>query len=183
MSNAQRFNPSAVIDFWMQAGPKMWFTKDDDFDRRFRETFLEAHEAAARGELDDWLDAPDSALALVLLLDQFPRNSFRGTPRMFESDALARAKTEVAIQRGHDRAVDPQIRFFFYLPFGHSEDLADQERGCALGEDLNPEIRKFALGHRDIIKRFGRFPHRNAVLDRTSTAEELAFLAEGGFGG
>jgi len=177
------FDPGAVIDFWKQAGPKMWFTKDDDFDRRFRETFLEAHEAAVRGELDAWLEAADPALALVLLLDQFPRNAFRGTPRMFESDALARSKTETAIQRGHDKAVDPQLRFFFYLPFGHSENLADQERGCSLGEDLNPEIRKFALGHRDIIRRFGRFPHRNAVLDRTSTAEELAFLAEGGFGG
>jgi uncharacterized protein (DUF924 family) len=182
-SSAQRFDPGAVLHFWKQAGPKMWFTKDDDFDRRFRETFLEAHEAATRGELDAWLDAPDSALALVLLLDQFPRNSFRGTPRMFASDALARAKTDIAIQRGHDRAVDPQLRFFFYLPFGHSENLADQERGCSLGEDLNPEILKFAHGHRDIIQRFGRFPHRNAVLDRTSTAEELAFLAEGGFSG
>jgi uncharacterized protein (DUF924 family) len=183
MYNPQlRFDPALVLDFWKQAGPKMWFTKDDAFDTRFREAFLEAHEAAVRGELDAWLDAPDSALALVLLLDQFPRNSFRGTPRMFESDALARAKTEVAIQRGHDRAVDPRLRFFFYLPFSHSEAPADQERACALGEDLDAEIRKHALGHRDIIRRFGRFPHRNAVLGRTSTAEELAFLAEGGFG-
>src|SRR5688572_11861947 len=110
MSDASKpISSAAIIDFWKQAGPQMWFTKDDDFDRRFRDTFLEAHEAAVRGELDSWLDSPDSALALVLLLDQFPRNSFRGTPRMFESDALARAKTDTAIQRGHDQAVDPQL--------------------------------------------------------------------------
>jgi uncharacterized protein (DUF924 family) len=162
----------------------MWFAKDDDFDRRFRETFLEAYEAAVRGELDSWLDAPDSALALVLLLDQFPRNAFRGTPRMFASDALARAKTELAIQRGYDKAVEPPLKMFFYLPYGHSEDLADQDRGLALiGDDLNPEARKYAVGHRNIIERFGRFPHRNAVLGRASTPEELAFLAEGGFAG
>lgn len=184
MSDAPKpVNAAAIIDFWKQAGPNMWFTKDDDFDRRFRETFLEAHEAAVRGELDCWLDAPDSALALVLLLDQFPRNSFRGTPRMFESDELARAKTDAAIQRGHDEAVDLQLKMFFYLPFGHSEDLADQERAVALSSGFGPEVRKFSVGHRDIIKRFGRFPHRNAVLGRTSTAEELAFLAEGGFAG
>jgi uncharacterized protein (DUF924 family) len=120
----------------------------------------------------------------VLLLDQFPRNSFRGTPRMFASDELARAKADIAIRHGHDRAVDPQLRFFFYLPFGHSENLADQEHGLSLSAGLlDPEALKYALGHRDIIARFGRFPHRNAVLGRTSTAEELAFLAEGGFAG
>jgi uncharacterized protein (DUF924 family) len=180
---SESINPAAVVEFWKQAGPKMWFTKDDDFDRRFRETFLEAHEAAVRGELDAWLDTPESALALVLLLDQFPRNSFRGTPRMFASDSQARAKADAALQRGHDKAVDPQLRLFFYLPFGHSEELADQERAVALSAGLGPEVTKYSLEHRDIIKRFGRFPHRNAVLDRTSTADELAFLSEGGFGG
>jgi len=182
-STASPVSPSAVIAFWNEAGPQKWFSKDDDFDRRFRDTFLITHEAAARGELDGWLDAPDSALALVLLLDQFPRNSFRGTPRMFATDALARAKTELAIERGHDHAVDERVRFFFYLPFSHSEELADQERAVALGEHLGPELSKHTRGHRDIVQRFGRFPHRNAVLGRPSSEAELAFLAEGGFAG
>lgn len=182
-STAEPVSPSAVIAFWNEAGPQKWFSKDDDFDRRFRDGFLTAHEAAARGELDGWLDAPESALALVLLLDQFPRNAFRGKPRMFATDSLARATTDLAILRGHDRGVEERVRFFFYLPFGHSEDLADQERGLALGEHLGPEVSKHARGHRDIVQRFGRFPHRNAVLGRPSTEAELAFLAEGGFAG
>lgn len=180
---SESFSPAAVVEFWKQAGPKAWFAKDDDFDRRFREAFLSAHEAAASGQLDGWLDAPESALALVLLLDQFPRNCFRGTPRMFASDALARAKTDIALQRGHDKAVDPQLCMFFYLPFGHSEDIADQQRAVSLSAGSSPEAQKFAAHHCDIVRRFGRFPHRNAVLGRPSTEAELQFLAEGGFQG
>ena len=112
-----------VVEFWRQAGPSMWFAKDADFDRRFREAFLNAHEAAARGELDGWLATPAGALALRLLLDQFPRNSFRGSPRMYATDAAARRIAAAAIDAGHDRQMPPDLRKFFYLPFAHSEDL------------------------------------------------------------
>ena len=172
-----------VVAFWKNAGPKMWFAKDADFDRRFRERFLAAYEAAARGELSAWLRTPESALALVLLLDQFPRNAFRDTPRMYATDELARSIGDQAIALGYDRLVEEPLQFFFYLPFGHSESLADQERCVALNARFSPEQQKHALGHRDIVRRFGRFPHRNAVLGRTSTEAEVAYLAEGGFAG
>jgi uncharacterized protein (DUF924 family) len=184
MTEAQgAFDPAAVVAFWSQAGERAWFAKDDAFDQRFRELFLGAHEAAAAGKLDGWLAQAGSALALLLLLDQFPRNCFRGTPRMYATDALAREASRQAIERGHDQAIEPPLRVFFYLPFAHSEDLADQERSVALTVPLGSEFAKHALGHRDIVQRFGRFPHRNAVLGRPSTPEELQFLAEGGFGG
>ena len=130
-----------------------------------------------------WLATPDGALALVLLLDQFPRNAFRGTPRMYATDALAREVTAAAIDAGHDRAVEPQMQLFFYLPFGHSEDLADQERSVALARRLGQPILSHAEGHRDIIRRFGRFPHRNPILGRTMRPEEQQFLDEGGYAG
>jgi uncharacterized protein (DUF924 family) len=184
MSDAQAaFDPARVVEFWSQAGFKAWFSKDDAFDQRFREHFLAAHEAAAAGKLDGWLTAPQAALALLLLLDQFPRNCFRGSPRMYATDALARERARQALERGHDRATEPSLRLFFYLPFSHSEDLADQERAVALSVPLGPEVAKHAIGHHDIVKRFGRFPHRNALLGRQSTPEELQFLAEGGFAG
>jgi uncharacterized protein (DUF924 family) len=172
-----------VVRFWQEAGPRLWFAKDNDFDRRFRERFLAAHEAAARGELDHALETPNGALGLLLLLDQFPRNAFRGTPRMYATDAQARQHAERALALSHDQSVPPDLRLFFYLPFGHSEDLSDQERCVALNEKLGAEPLEHALGHRDIIRRFGRFPHRNAILGRPSTAEELEFLAQGGFAG
>jgi len=112
-----------VVAFWKNAGPKMWFAKDADFDRRFRERFLAAYEAAARGELSAWLRTPESAFALVLLLDQFPRNAFRDTPRMYATDELARSIGDQAIALGYDRLVEEPLQFFFYLPFGHSESL------------------------------------------------------------
>ncbi len=172
-----------VVAFWREAGPDRWFAKDDAFDRRFRTRGLALHEAAARGDLDSWAAQPDGALALVLLLDQFPRNSFRGTARMFATDAAACTIAAAAIEAGHDRAVDPDLRVFFYLPFEHSEDLADQDRSVALAEPLSEDYRTYALLHRDIIVRFGRFPHRNAVLGRTTTPEEQRFLDAGGFAG
>jgi uncharacterized protein (DUF924 family) len=173
----------AVVAFWRDAGPKMWFAKDDGFDRLFRERFLSAHEAAARGELSAWLDAPDSALALLLLLDQFPRNCFRGTPRMYDTDALAREMAKTAIEAGHDRRVPLDLALFFYLPFGHSEELADQEYSVRLGERLGDPNHSRAKHHRDIVARFGRFPHRNAILGRTTTVEEKRYLDEGGYEG
>ena len=126
----------SVVEFWQQAGPSLWFAKNKDFDRRFRERLLSTHEAAARGELDGWLAKPYGALALILLLDQFPRNAFRGTPRMYATDADARVAAAVAIDTGHDQAVPKDMRLFLYLPFGHSEDLADQERSVALARGL-----------------------------------------------
>jgi uncharacterized protein (DUF924 family) len=175
--------PDEVVTFWKEAGPAAWFRKDEAFDRAFRERFLAAHEAAVAGELDGWLEQPASALALVLLLDQFPRNAFRNTPRMFESDAQGRRAAARAIEQGFDGQVEEELRPFFYLPFEHSEDPADQERAVSLTEPIGGETHRYALLHRDIIRRFGRFPHRNAIVGRPSTDAELAFLAAGGFAG
>lgn len=176
-------SPDALLDFWRAAGPKRWFKRDDGFDAEFRERFLPAHEAAAAGQLDAWGDSADGALALVLLLDQFPRNAFRGTAQMYATDRQARAVADAAIAAGHDLSVDPQLRPFFYLPFMHSEQLPDLERCVALNEALGGEQLRFARHHRDIVARFGRFPHRNAVLGRPSSEQEERFLGEGGFGG
>ena len=174
---------SEIISFWREAGPDQWFAKDADFDRRFQAHCLPLHEAASRGELNSWQETPDGALALVLLLDQFPRNCFRDTPRMFATDAQAHAVADAAIEAGHDRAVDPDLRVFFYLPFEHSEDPADQDRSVARTAPLAADYRSYADLHREIIVRFGRFPHRNAILGRSSTPDEKRYLDEGGFGG
>ena len=172
-----------VVDFWQEAGPALWFAKDAEFDRRFRERFLSLHEAASRGELAGWLTTPNGALALLLLLDQFPRNAFRGTPRMYATDAMAREMAAAAIDAGHDRAVRPELQVFFYLPFGHSENLADQERSVALVRRLGQPDLSHAERHHRIIQRFGRFPHRSPILGRTLSEEEQRFLDEGGFAG
>lgn len=161
----------------------MWFAKDAGFDHDFRERFLAAHEAAARGELASWLATQHGALALVILLDQFPRNAFRGTPRMYATDAMARAAATEAIDAGYDLATPQDVRLFFYLPFGHSEDIADQERSVALARALGEPSLTHAKGHRDIVRRFGRFPHRNPILGRTMTAGEQQFLDDGGYAG
>ena len=171
------------MQFWLDAGPKMWFAKDADFDRRFRELFLDQHEAAARQELMDWLATAEGALALVLLLDQYPRNAFRDTPRMYATDALARDVAEAAIASGHDRAVANDLAVFFYLPFGHSELLSDQERCVELAGRLGDPNHSRAKHHCDIVRRFGRFPHRNAILGRVTTAEEQRYLDEDGYKG
>jgi uncharacterized protein (DUF924 family) len=172
-----------VVEFWRRAGPSMWFAKDADFDRRFREAFLGTHEAAARGELDGWLATPTGAMALLLLLDQFPRNAFRGTPRMYATDAAARRIAAAAVDAGRDQQMPPDLRTFFYLPFGHSEELADQERCVALCRHLGPPNSTHSERHRDIVRRFGRFPHRNPILGRNMTEEEQDFLDQGGYAG
>lgn len=172
-----------VVRFWRDAGPKRWFQRDDEFDARFRSGFLAAHEAAAAGRLQAWSITPEGALALVLLLDQFPRNAFRGTPRVYATDPPARAVADTAIRSGFDRMVEPELRRFFYLPFAHSEELQDLERCVTLNEEEGGDSLRWAKHHRDIVARFGRFPHRNAMLGRASTAEEERFLAEGGFSG
>ncbi len=175
---------AAVVAFWQKAGPDRWFTKDPAFDDEIRERFLATYEAAAAGQLSGWEQSAEGTLALLILLDQFPRNMFRGEARAFATDPLARAITAGAIVRGFDSQVPKEMRNFFYLPFEHSEDLADQERGIALNKASGDEENlKWAELHADIIRRFGRFPHRNAVLGRTTTPDEQAFLDSGGFAG
>jgi uncharacterized protein (DUF924 family) len=173
----------AVVAFWKEAGPSLWFAKNADFDRRFRERFAAAHETAARGDLDSWLSSAEGALALCLLLDQYPRNAFRGTKRMYESDEKCRSLAQRAIVAGYDLEVEPALSLFLYLPFAHSESLADQERSVALCQRLGPASLQHAEGHRDIVKRFGRFPHRNPILGRRMTPDEQRFLDEGGYSG
>ncbi len=171
-----------VVTYWTEAGAKRWFAHDEGFDRDFRERFLGLHERAAKSELDEtWMRHAESALALVILLDQFPRNAFRGSARTFATDAHARIVADRAIVKGFDQQVPKELRMFFYLPFEHSESLADQDRSVALNEALG--MPEWAEKHRDIIRRFGRFPHRNALLARHTTPEEQKFLDEGGFAG
>ena len=173
-----------VVTFWREAGDLRWFSRDESFDARCREDFLHAHHAAARRELEHWMDSADGALALVLLLDQIPRNVFRGSAHSYATDSLARYYATRAVERGYDREVDPALRVFFYMPFEHSEHLADQEHGVALtaaipGDDGRTYL-DYARRHCEVIRRFGRFPHRNHVLGRESTAEEQAYLDAGG---
>ena len=172
-----------LIAFWLDAGPSRWFTKDAAFDADFRRQFEAAHLAAARRELDGWAATPDGAMALVLLLDQFPRNAFRGTAHMFATDPLACHVADRMIAAGFDLRVDARLRPFCYLPFMHSESLADQRRSIDLNRPLGPSSLHWAEVHAEIVERFGRFPHRNPTLGRETTAEEAAFLAAGGFAG
>lgn len=176
--------PADIVSFWREAGPEKWFKPDDDLDRTIRSRFLTVHEAAARGELAGFEDSAEGALALMILLDQFPRNMFRGSARTFATDPLARAVATRAIARGFDRATDETMRPFFFLPFMHSEALADQDRCVQLYATLgNADLTKWATLHRDVVAKFGRFPHRNGVLGRETTPAERDFLDRGGFAG
>lgn len=180
----QLLSASDVLKFWIQAGPEKWFAKDTAFDHAFSDHCCDTHYAAARRDLDHWLNEADSALALIILLDQLPRNAFRDTAHMFATDPLALRFTKEAIQRGHDRQVEPSLRSFLLMPLMHSESLADQELLLTLlDEESEAETYRFAVIHRDIIARFGRFPHRNACLGRDTTPQEQDFLASGGFSG
>ena len=182
-ASATTARPAEIVAFWRSAGPERWFEKDAAFDAEVRRRFLAAHEAAAAGKLTAWEQSAEGALALLILLDQFPRNMFRGEARAFATDPLARAVASRAILNGFDGAL-PDLRSFFYLPFQHSEDLKDQERGVALYKASgDADGLKWAELHADIIRRFSRFPHRNAILGRVSTPEEQAFLDGGGFAG
>ncbi|MCW8020584.1 DUF924 family protein [Pseudomonas aeruginosa] len=174
---------SEVAVFWREAGPSFWFAKDPRFDRRFRLRFAQAHELARAERLRPGHADAQAHLGLLVLLDQYPRNAFRGTPRMYASDALARRWANRALAAGLDRQVEEALRLFFYLPFAHAENLVDQDRSVALNRGLGQPYLDHARGHREIIRRFGRFPHRNPILGRPSSAAELAFLAAGGFAG
>ena len=176
--------PADVLAFWRAAGPKKWFAKDDAFDADIRARFMPTYEAAARGDLSEWEATPDGALALTIVLDQFPRNLFRHGPQAFATDAAALALADRALARSFDNQVPTGERMFFYLPFEHSESMVDQDRCCALFRELgNADLLRWAELHADIIRRFGRFPHRNAVLGRATTPDEQAFLDNDGFAG
>ncbi|MGI9416359.1 MAG: DUF924 family protein [Geminicoccaceae bacterium] len=168
-----------ILDFWFaeETRPR-WYDSTKAFDEHCRQRFGDLVERAATGDLAPWEDSANGALALCLLLDQMPRNLFRGTPRAFATDPAAVAVASRAIDKGFDRELDIERRKFLYLPFMHSERPADQERSVAISEALgDANALHYANDHADIIKRFGRFPHRNGILGRTSTSEEEAFLA------
>ena len=173
-----------VLAFWRGAGPDRWYTRDTDFDKSVRERFLDLWREAVAGQLSSWEDSDEGTLALVVVLDQFPRNMFRGDAKAFSSDALAREVATRALARGVDKRIQPPLLQFLYLPFMHSEELEDQIR-CVLlfqgGDDA--ENLRYAEEHADIIRRFARFPHRNHALGRITTPEEQAFLDAGGFSG
>ena len=183
MDTEQTIQPAQVVAFWRDAGPERWFAGGDAFDAQCRERFLEAHLRAARREFEDWVAQPESALALVLLLDQIPRNVFRRSGHAYATDPLARHYADRALRLGLDTQVDVALRVFFYLPFEHSEAMADQQRSLDLHARLPAGGDRWARLHYEIIERFGRFPHRNAALGRESTHEEREFLAQGGFSG
>ena len=173
-----------VLAFWRAAGSDKWFKKDAAFDDDIRRRFLATYEAAANGDLAAWELTAEDTLALLIVLDQFPRNMFRRDARTYAADPLARDVAARAVARGFDQTYAPAEQTFFYLPFEHSEDLADQERGLELFRATgDADLIKYAQEHADIIRRFGRFPHRNAILGRATTPEEQAFLDGGGFAG
>ncbi|WP_293776127.1 DUF924 family protein [uncultured Oxalicibacterium sp.] len=193
--------PESILTFWFgtskddattaEEKSKLWWSKDEHADQEIRRRFESSTEAVARGDLDDWAATPHGVLAMVLLADQFPRNMYRGLPESFAFDTLALRWTLHALERGMDNTLRPIERVFLYLPLEHSESLADQQRSVFLFEQLLREVPEeqkktfagfvdFAQRHRDIIARFGRFPHRNAILERESTAEEQAFLKQPG---
>lgn len=182
-------SPAEIVAFWRAAGPGRWFSADPAFDAQVGAHLLPAHlDALSRGAgaqpLADYEDSAEAALALILLLDQVPRNVFRGTPRAFASDEAARQVADRALEQGFDASVEPALRGFLYLPFMHAEDLALQERCVALYEALGrADELDYARIHRDIIARFGRFPHRNPILGRGMTEAEERFLSHGGFAG
>jgi uncharacterized protein (DUF924 family) len=182
----------ALLDFWF--GPEgepareqhreIWFRATEEFDAALRREFLADYEAAAAGRLRSWEASAEGALALVLLLDQLPRNIFRETPRAYATDAAACATADRALERGFDQIVPPAWRLFFYMPFHHSENITDQRRSVALSNALprNPDrggsLRRYGCPYIEVIERFGRFPHRNEILGRESTPAEIAFMAE-----
>lgn len=184
MTTSDPITPSQILAFWREAGHERWYKKDDTFDNEVRRRYLKLWHKASAGELSSWEASDDGALALTIVLDQFPRNMFRGDARTYATDPLAREIAGCAIARGADTGIDPVLVEFLYMPFMHSEALADQLRCVELFRKAgNAENLGYAERHADIVRRFGRFPHRNRVLGRMTTPEEQAFLDAGGFAG
>ncbi len=181
MDSAIDVRPADVVAFWRDAGPDAWFKRDDAFDACFRKRFDAAHFAAARRELEHWNASGDGALALQLLLDQYPRNCFRDSGHAFATDPLARHYADAAIAAGVDRQVDPALRVFVYLAFEHAENAAQQARAVELIRLLGDRAYlDYAIAHQNVIARFGRFPHRNRALGRRNSDDEQAWLDAGG---
>ena len=171
-----------VLNFWFKThGPVQWFKKDDAFDQLIKDMFLKSYHAARVGQYHDWMNAPDSLLALILLLDQFPRNMFRDDKMMYQADPLACYLTYIAIEKGFDQKIDQDKRLFIYLPLMHSEQLEDQIKSVEMFKKMgNQNSIDYAIQHYDIVKKFAHFPHRNQTLSRLSTDEELEFLKQPG---
>ncbi|WP_323042417.1 DUF924 family protein [Gemmobacter sp.] len=180
-------DPVEVLDYWLgELGPDGWYAGGAELDDQIRDCFGDLWQAAADGGLDHWVEGPAGALAFLVVTDQFPRNMWRGSAKAFSTDAMALAAARKAIAAGWDMAVPEPERQFFYLPFMHSELLADQQECIGLMDERMPETgesnRLHARAHAEIIRRFGRFPYRNAAFGRETTAEEQAFLTDGGYG-
>lgn len=173
---------SEILTFWFEdTQPQQWFQRNDDFDDTITSRFLDVYKMATDGMFDDWMNDAKGCLALCILLDQFPRNMFRGSEQSFAMDETARKIVDLAIDKGFDQMLPPAQRHFLYMPYMHSEKLSDQEKSVELFgtlKDENPISYKYALSHYEDIKRFGRFPYRNEALGRTNTPEEEAYLAE-----
>lgn len=181
-------SPHDVIECWLRHGPEAWFSRNEALDAEIEAEYADLHFKASRCELSDWEETPEGTLALLLLLDQFPRNLFRGSAHSYATDPLARTTAHRALAKGFDKRVEPVLRPFFYLPFEHSEEMEDQRFSVSLFEKHRDETGdaeplKWAIVHLELIERFGRFPHRNAALGRQTTAEEQAYLDDDGFKG
>ena len=181
---SERLGPKDVLDFWFSAGEEKWFEKSDSFDAEITARFRHHHEAAREGAYDDWQETANGCLALIILLDQFPRNIYRGSAEAFAADAKALGIAKAMVEKGIDMELPQNVRMWIYLPYEHCEELATQERCIELMQRSGlVDVIEWAHTHADVIRRFGRFPHRNAVLGRESTPEEIAFLEDGGFSG
>jgi len=182
MASREERDALALLNFWLPAGPARWFARSDAFDAACAR-WVPLWERARTGECAGWGETAAGSLALVILLDQIPRNAFRATARQFATDEMALAEADRAVARGHDDAYPMPLQNFFYLPYQHAEDLTAQERGLDLYRAAgDQEAYYWALVHADAIRRFGRFPHRNGLLDRETTEAERAYLETGGFG-
>ncbi len=179
--------PEEILEFWLdEVGPEHWYKGNDALDAEIRTRFLPLWDEAMEGRFGLWLTYPSGVLAYILLLDQFPRNMFRGSAQAFASDSIARAAAKQAVRREWDLKIDAPARQFFYLPMMHSENLSDQEQCIRLVKDRMPDgggdVLLHARVHREVIRRFGRFPYRNEALSRSFTEDERAFVEEGGYG-
>ncbi|MEM9279937.1 MAG: DUF924 family protein [Pseudomonadota bacterium] len=177
--------PNDVLDFWASLGNDGWWTRNEEVDQQIHDRFGKTHEEACKHNLNHWAETADGALALIIVLDQFSRNMFRGDAKSFAQDAKALEIAETAISKGLDKDCREDLRVFFYLPYEHAESIAEQEISVQLQHSIrnSEESMKAALEHREIIQRFGRFPHRNPVMGRHTTPAEQAFLDGGGFKG